>query len=147
MSRRQPHPLELLISRIFTIIDGQIALSVKEGTPLPFYDLNEMIKLETEENMFPLHLSIKFEMATDDHDEECDIQGNHFGLLWMYTHRKRILKKKQNRADPLSMMELELFSLWQDDIMEMEGIDVNEIETIDIYTKIKGSREIIPLEF
>jgi hypothetical protein len=147
MGKEKRHPLELLIVRIFAIIDGQIALSVTDGTPLPFYDLNEMIKLETETNLFPLHLSIKFTMATDDHEEECDIHGNHFGLLWMFKHRKQIMKRKQETNDTLRMMELELYSLWQDDIMELEGIDINDIESIDIYTVTPGTREIVPLEF
>jgi hypothetical protein len=139
--------LEALIARIFAIIDAHITLAVNDKIPLPFYDLNEMIKDETESNTSPLHLSIKFKPGTEYTDSECDIHGNHFGLLWMFKHRKQIMKRKQDTADATRMMALELYSLWQDDIMELEGIDVNDIETIDIYTVIAGTREIVPLKF
>lgn len=139
--------LEALIKRIFAIIDAHITLAVNDHISLPFYDLNEMIKDETELNTSPLHLSIKFKRVTEFNDSECDIHGNYFGLLWMYKHRDAIMKKKSNSSDIKAMMQLELYTLWHDDIEEMDGFDVNNIDTIDAYTTFKGSREIYPLEF
>ncbi|MCK9409510.1 MAG: hypothetical protein M0R68_10295 [Bacteroidetes bacterium] len=147
MTKQKKHPLEQLISRMFAIIDGQIALAAQSGISLPYYDLNEMIKLETEQMTSPLHLSIKFIHENEAYGSECDIHGNYFGLLWMMKHRDKILIRSNKSSDVVTMMQLELYTLWHDDILEMDEIDVNDIATIDAYTKNRGSREITLLEF
>lgn len=139
--------LEALTARILAIIDAHITLAVRDKIALPYYDLNEMIKDETESNTSPLHLSIKFKRETEFNDSECDIHGNYFGLLWMMKHRDAIMKMKSSSRDVKAMMQLELYTLWHDDIEEMDGFDVNNIDTVDAYTTFKGSREIYPINF
>jgi len=138
--------LEDLIRRVFSLIDGQIQVSSSENVPFPYYDLNEMIKIEFEQIQSPLRLSIKFKNNKNKYGSECDITGNLFAMLWMYKHRKQLSEKKKNPGN-IFKIQSELYELWLEDYQELEEIDMNSISTIDAYTIDKKTKEIFPLKF
>ncbi|MFA5832891.1 MAG: hypothetical protein WDA22_05360 [Bacteroidota bacterium] len=138
--------LEDLIRRVFSLIDGQIQVSSSENVPFPYYDLNEMIKIEFEQIQSPLRLSIKFKNNKNKYGSECDITGNLFAMLWMYKHRKQISDRKKD-PKPKFKVQCELYDLWLEDYQEVEEIDMNSISTIDAYTINKKTKKIFPLKF
>ena len=147
MRRSIKKSLEEHIQRIFTMIDEQINLSVKKNESLPYYDLNEMIKLENDKCLSPLRISIKFKDAKNKYGKECDLEGNYFAMLWLYKHRGQLSDDKKKTDDKVLRTQLELFGLWREDYQELEEIDMDSIATIDAYTINKATREIYPLLF
>ncbi len=135
------------IQFVFRMIDEQINLSVKNGKPLPFYDLNEMIKLEYENCKSPLRLSIKFKNESNKYGHECDISGNYFAMLWMYKNRKQLAINKTKTNDKILVTQFELYGLWLEDYIELEEIDMNNITSIDAYIISKRTGDIHPLKF
>ena len=147
MKERNPSILERQIKRVFALIDDQIIDSVKENAPLPFYDLNELIKLEYENCESPIRLSIKFSDDRTKYGDECDLNGNYFALLWMYKHRKRLRNPPKISRDAILQLQLELYGLWQEDYEEVEEINLNNVESIDAYTINTLTKEISAVQF
>ncbi len=147
MSKSAEAYLEENIRRVFALIDGQIQLSITNDDLLPFYDINEMLKLEYESCRSPLYLSIKFIGENVRYGTGCEINGNYFALLWMYKHKNLPVLYKDKKDNKIVSMQYELYDLWKDDYEELDEILIDKIDSLDAYTMINNSGEIHPLRF